>query len=163
MEGGTGAAATSAGQPAAPKIVTVSQMLAQSAAEDVPDSLTMDLSDIEVPGLATYEEWDQEDDGWLLECFTFSTGLCAGGYAMLHNLWLAFGIYMHHRRFWICKFIILIMDVAMLRGAFSMAEEYCTQDDDISEFGWVIWSSFLVFCKFVYLRPVFHLHQVPAL
>lgn len=160
MEGGTGAAATSAGQPAAPKIVTVSQMLAQSAAEDVPDSLTMDLSDIEVPGLATYEEWDQEDDGWLLECFTFSTGLCAGGYAMLHNLWLAFGIYMHHRRFWICKFIILIMDVAMLRGAFSMAEEYCTQDDDISEFGWVIWSSFLVFCKFVYLRPVFHLHQL---
>lgn len=52
------------------------------------------------------------------------------------------------------------MDLAILRGAISMGEEYCSQDDEVSEFGWILWSSFLVFCKFVYLRPVFHLHQL---
>ncbi len=52
------------------------------------------------------------------------------------------------------------MDLAILRGAISMGEEYCSQDDEMSEFGWILWSSFLVFCKFVYLRPVFHLHQL---
>ena len=52
------------------------------------------------------------------------------------------------------------MDLAIFRGAVSMGEEFCSQDDEISEFGWVVWSFFLVFCKFVYLRPVTHLHQL---
>ena len=43
------------------------------------------------------------------------------------------GIYFRDRRFWVCKFIILIMDLAILRGSMSMGEEYCSQDDDISE------------------------------
>jgi hypothetical protein len=74
----------------------------------------------------------------------------------LHDIgkWLA------DRRFWICKIIIVLMDAAILRGALSMGAEYCTQDDEISSFGWVLWSSFLVFCKFVYLRPVYHLHTL---
>lgn len=59
-----------------------------------------------------------------------------------------------------CKIIIVFMDLAILRGALSMGAEYCSQNDEISSFGWVLWSSFLVFCKFVYLRPVFHLHQL---
>lgn len=70
------------------------------------------------------------------------------------------GMYLRDRRFWVCKIIILVMDMAILRGAISMGEEYCSQDDEISEFGWILWSSFLVFCKFVYLRPVHHLHQL---
>ena len=67
----------------------------------------------------------------------------------------------HPSRFWICKIVIVIMDLAIFRGAVSMGEEFCSQDDEISEFGWVVWAFFLVFCKFVYLRPVTHLHQVP--
>ena len=79
---------------------------------------------------------------------------------MFQRRMLMCGIYLRDRRFWVCKIIILVMDMAILRGAISMGEEYCSQDDEISEFGWILWSSFLVFCKFVYLRPVHHLHQL---
>ena len=31
------------------------------------------------------------------------------------------------RRFWICKIVIVIMDLAIFRGAVSMGEEFCSQ------------------------------------
>jgi hypothetical protein len=138
---------------------------AASACEQLPHALDMDfvMVDIEAPPLPVIsdEEWDdEEDDGWLLQCFTLSTAFCAGFLSAIQTRFVMCGIYLRDRRFWVCKVIILIMDMAILRGAISMGEEYCTQDDEISEFGWILWSSFLVFCKFVYLRPVFHLHQL---
>ena len=30
-------------------------------------------------------------------------------------------------RFWICKIVIVIMDLAIFRGAVSMGEEFCSQ------------------------------------
>ena len=45
--------------------------------------------------------------------------------------------------------IILIMDMAILRGAISMGEEYCTQDDEISEFGWIIWYSVHILSRYL--------------
>ena len=121
------------------------------------------MVDIEAPPppVVSDDEWDEdEDDSWLLRCFTLSTSFCAGFHTAFQRRLLMCGIYLRDRRFWVCKVIILIMDMAILRGAISMGEEYCAQDDEVSEFGWIIWSSFLVFCKFVYLRPVFHLHQL---
>ena len=107
------------------------------------------------------EYWnDDEEDDCLLYCFTVSTGACASAYHRCRQRWLMAGEYLRERRFWICKMIIVLMDLAILRGALAMGPEYCSQDEGVSEFGWVLWSSFLVFCKFVYLRPVFHLHQV---
>jgi hypothetical protein len=116
----------------------------------------------EVSGPLEDEYWndlDDEDD-CLLHCFTVSTGACASAYQRCRHRWLQCGEYLRDRRFWICKLIIMLMDMAILRGAFAMGSEYCSQDQEVSEFGWVLWSSFLVFCKFVYLRPVYHLHQV---
>jgi hypothetical protein len=127
----------------------------------VPEQVGMTLSS-EVSGPLEDEYWndlDDEDD-CLLYCFTVSTGACASAYQRCRQRWLQCGEYLRDRRFWICKLIIMLMDMAILRGAFAMGSEYCSQDQEVSEFGWVLWSSFLVFCKFVYLRPVYHLHQV---
>ncbi|EKX52068.1 hypothetical protein GUITHDRAFT_101973 [Guillardia theta CCMP2712] len=129
---------------------------------DVPGIIVMDVGDIESPAPPHEEgDWqDEEDDGLLLRCFTVTTGCCAAVHNVMLQQWNSCGNFVRDRRFWLCKIIIVVMDAAILRGSFSMAEEYCDQDDEISEFGWVLWSSFLVFCKFVYLRPVFHLHQL---
>ena len=121
------------------------------------------MVDIEAPPppVMSDDEWDEEDDdGLLLRCFTVSTGFCAGFHGAVQHRMLMCGLYLRDRRFWVCKIIILVMDLAILRGAISMGEEYCSQDDEISEFGWILWASFLVFCKFVYLRPVHHLQQL---
>jgi hypothetical protein len=124
----------------------------------VPDQIGMTISS-EIPIEDEYwNDLDEEDD-CLLYCFTVSTGACASAYNRCRNRWLQCGEYLRERRFWICKMIIMMMDMAILRGAFAMGSEYCSQEQEVSEFGWVLWSSFLVFCKFVYLRPVFHLHQ----
>jgi hypothetical protein len=129
------------------------------ASGTVPESVDfemVDMVDIEAPPppVLSDDEWDEEeDDGWLLRCFTLCTSFCAGFHTAIQRRLLMCGIYLRDRRFWVCKVIILIMDIAILRGAISMGEEYCAQDDEVSEFGWIIWSSFLVFCKFVYLRP----------
>ena len=132
----------------------------------VPDQMAMNsASDVGPPDHHPEEEYwndlDDEDD-CLLYCFTVSTGACASAYQRCRQRWIQCGEYLRDRRFWICKMIIMMMDLAILRGAFAMGSEYCSQEQEVSEFGWVLWSSFLVFCKFVYLRPVFHLHQVPS-
>jgi len=138
-----------------------------AAGRRLPESISMecdlDMVDIEAPPppAISDDEWDEEDDdGLLLRCFTVATGLCAGFHGTIQRRMLMCGLYLRDRRFWVCKIIILVMDMAILRGAISMGEEYCSQDDEISEFGWILWASFLVFCKFVYLRPVHHLHQL---
>uniref|UniRef100_A0A7S0EJ03 UBC core domain-containing protein n=1 Tax=Hanusia phi TaxID=3032 RepID=A0A7S0EJ03_9CRYP len=129
---------------------------------NVPAIIVMDVGDIESPAPPQEEyDWqDEEEEGVLLRCFTVASGCCAAVHNIFLRQWLSCGNFVRDRRFWLCKIIIVVMDAAILRGSFSMAEEYCDQDDEISEFGWVLWSSFLVFCKFVYLRPVFHLHQL---
>lgn len=127
---------------------------------NLPDQHVM--VDIEAPPPCSADwEGDEDDrDGCLLDTFTAVTGTVAGCADSMQNQWFDCGMYLRERRFWICKIIIVIMDMAILRGAISMGAEYCAQHDEMSEFGWILWASFLVFCKFVYLRPVYHVHML---
>ena len=80
---------------------------------------------------------------WKHACKQACKQACAHGWmdAFLQNMHRCLHHARTHTHTRTHQVIILIMDMAILRGAISMGEEYCTQDDEISEFGWIIWYS----------------------
>jgi hypothetical protein len=57
------------------------------------------VGDIEAPLPPSTDFVDEEEeDGWVLRCFTAATGCCAGGYGAVQVQWSNFGEYLRHRR-----------------------------------------------------------------